>query len=1093
MGKNEKWTAPIIDFFIKTCATAYYCNLEDKSLEILQDAELKEKADLLERSAFLDEFIDYYIEKYVHPEDKQFVRERLNIPEAKEILKTSESITFFLRELHCDEVKKYRVSIMRCEDENHVLACFWNITDEFRKELEMAQKESDHRSLLENVARILALNDNFESLYDVDLESGTYESYIKGQTYSDNVSGKMINLNDFFADTIENAKKVIYPPDFELIKRVFSREYFERELEKSSHFDLFYRMLDDDKPFWLRLRVTYKNDEKKNVIVGIFNAEAEVKAREMEERLRNELINQMVGDDGLFLIDCANDTRKTLHDRCYGAQNYSDEENYSLSIDRYVETCVYPQDRDVMKKATSAQGMMDRLEKEKEYSVEYRDISSGVIRYYEMHVVRFSDTQVLQSFRQNEKEVFDRLIFKTLEDEFMALFVVNLDMDTIRVIKNSSMYDTAPVGSVVSYGECIKGYAAKLTDESKNFFMQLSSVEYVKKAFEKEDKRTFTYLSGRPGDSQWVDVTVFVISRHDNKTPAMITIGFSLSDSLVAERQKIQKRLQEDMQMIGGLASGYHALYLFNIAENKFKIYSMDGKRVDELKQYVYEGGDPLEVFRKFGLSDLVHPDDRKFLEELNIEVIQAKLAHKKKFSLRFRRNIDGKYLWSEMDIVKYEDIDEPANAIAIGFAIRDEEIQREKAQQLKLEQALSAAEVANKAKTNFLFNMSHDIRTPMNAITGFTALAKKHSDDKEKVDEYLDKIDMSSHQLLVLINQVLEMARIESGKIQLDEQPVNLYESFNSVVTIFSEQAKTRGIEFVCKYEDIEHENVFADSARVSSVITNIVGNAIKYTREGGQIDFNFCEIAARREGYATYRLTVQDNGIGMSEEYQKELFEPFTREKSSTVSKIQGTGLGLSIVKSLVDLMGGNIEVYSKLGEGTRFVITVDFQIDEAHRKNVSKERKLRMKSYKGKRLLLVEDNEMNREIAKNIFEETGFEVEEADDGDVAVEMVRRAAERNDYEYYDIIVMDVQMPRMNGYEATKQIREILDMNYHVPIVAMTANAFAEDRVNALDAGMDEHLAKPIDIRLCFEILAELLLLLSSVRLFLTRRKVSL
>ena len=398
-------------------------------------------------------------------------------------------------------------------------------------------------------------------------------------------------------------------------------------------------------------------------------------------------------------------------------------------------------------------------------------------------------------------------------------------------------------------------------------------------------------------------------------------------------------------------------------------------------------------------------------------------------------------------------------------------------AQRQEMDTAIEEAMASSRAKSRFLFNMSHDIRTPMNAIKGFSSMAKKYSTDPKKVEEYLDSIEISSSQLLSLINQVLEMSRIESGKIELESTAVNVTESFNSMTTVLAEQAKTKGLEFVPVLKDIRHNFILADETRVGQIALNIAGNAIKYTPEGGRIIYTFREKDSAEDGFAEYVLTVEDNGIGMSSEFQKTIFEPFAREKGEDMAKIQGTGLGMSIVKQLVDLMGGTIELESELSRGTKFDVTLPFRITDEADAKTDEEIVVDPSDFEGKRVLVVEDNELNREIARDMLEENGLIVEEVEDGDIAVSTIKSAAKFGNLDYYDFILMDIQMPRMDGYEATRQIREIeREHGVHIPIIAMTANAFAEDRKKTMEAGMDEHISKPVEVEKLWKALARLL-----------------
>lgn len=394
----------------------------------------------------------------------------------------------------------------------------------------------------------------------------------------------------------------------------------------------------------------------------------------------------------------------------------------------------------------------------------------------------------------------------------------------------------------------------------------------------------------------------------------------------------------------------------------------------------------------------------------------------------------------------------------------------READYEAELENSAREAREANEAKTRFLFNMSHDIRTPMNAIIGFSDLLEKHIDEKEKVLDYINKIKSSSAFLLSLINYILEMARIESGKVVLRTETRCLTELINSLTDVFEPEVRKKQITYSCKM-DIKHQYVMGDETKVREIFINIIGNSLKYTQKGGMVSVKVTEIPSEKEGYTSYKIVVEDNGIGMSEEYLPHIFEEFSREKTSTESKVIGTGLGLPIVKSLVTLMGGSIEVESQLGEGTKTTVILPFQI--ASEKQIMKEQQKDKKScpqnLADKRILLAEDNDLNAEITMTVLEENGLKVERVADGRKCVEAVRKMP----VDYFDMILMDIQMPGLDGYEATKQIRHLGDSRAQIPIIAMTANAFDEDRKKALDVGMNDHIAKPVDQETLFEIMA--------------------
>lgn len=446
---------------------------------------------------------------------------------------------------------------------------------------------------------------------------------------------------------------------------------------------------------------------------------------------------------------------------------------------------------------------------------------------------------------------------------------------------------------------------------------------------------------------------------------------------------------------------------------------------------------------------------------------------------------------------------------LMLGYWQFEEQRRKDLLHAEKLEKMAEEARSANEAKTRFLFNMSHDIRTPMNAIIGFSNFLKQHVDDREKTLEYIDKIQTSSSFLLSLINDVLEMARIESGKAMLKMESGCLSDLVNSLNAVFEPSIRTKNLKYSCNL-NVTHEYLICDKTKLREIILNILGNAIKYTPDGGQVTVDITEENLAREGYARYRFVVKNTGIGMSEEYLPHIFEEFTRERTSTESKVFGAGLGLPIVKALIDLMGGTVEIESKVGKGSTFIVTLSFQLADQEQIRLLDQRKSektdlqasdwgeeKLREYpkipekakksektvensessqeacfQGKRVLLAEDNDLNAEIAETILEERGFVVERAADGELCVEELQKKPER----YYDMILMDIQMPNMDGYTAAEVIRKLKDPRRLTPIVAMTANAFEEDRRKAFEAGMNAHIAKPINVNAMFETIREIL-----------------
>lgn len=381
-----------------------------------------------------------------------------------------------------------------------------------------------------------------------------------------------------------------------------------------------------------------------------------------------------------------------------------------------------------------------------------------------------------------------------------------------------------------------------------------------------------------------------------------------------------------------------------------------------------------------------------------------------------------------------------------------------------KLQVAVENAESANRAKSTFLFNMSHDIRTPMNAIIGYADLASRHLDDPEKLEKYMENIQVCGQNLLMLLNNVLDLARIENDKTEIEYAVSDVEKDFRNCIAMFQNQADSKG-QTLTVTAQLQHPYVYADIPHLTEVCTNLVSNAVKYTGACGTIHCDITQKPGKKEGWCDTVITVADNGIGMSQEFQKHIFEPFERERTSTVSKVEGSGIGMGIVKKLVGLMGGTVEVESKIGVGSTFAVTIPCRIasqeeTQAKRDTTSSDKK----SLSGTKILLAEDNDLNAEIAVELLQEEGCTVDRAKDGVECVDMLEKAANGT----YQLILMDIQMPVMNGYDAAKKIRRMDDLpKADIPIIAMTANAFSEDKQAALDAGMNDHVAKPINMNI--------------------------
>ncbi|MDE6200310.1 MAG: response regulator [Clostridiales bacterium] len=677
---------------------------------------------------------------------------------------------------------------------------------------------------------------------------------------------------------------------------------------------------------------------------------------------------------------------------------------------------------------------------------------------------------------------------------------------------------------------------------------------------------------------------------------------------LLHNTEQSNKKMGEQLAIVEALSRDYTNVYAINDEQATARVIKLEGYVTEGLNKDSVEEYDYATILDTY-IRNRVHPEDRRELTEaLALDNVKDKLKTDNEYKGSYRITENGEVHHFQYAFLKIAENDLGNDGfILAGFRNIDEVIRKEQEQKNELSEALAQAQYANKAKTTFLNNMSHDIRTPMNAIIGFTSLATTHAENPDQVRSYLGKIMTSGNHLLSLINDVLDMSRIESGKVKIEEKETSLPEIMHDLKTIVQADVKSKQLEFYIDTLDVANETIICDKLRLNQVLLNILSNAMKYTKPGGTVTVRVIQTAEATDGYASYQFSVKDTGIGMSPEFLKHVFEPFEREQTSTVSGIQGTGLGLAITKNIVDMMGGTINVESEVGKGSEFIVSFRFRVADipvqtqrvAQLENIralvvdddvntcvsvskmlstigmhpdwttlGKEAVIRTKfaneqkepygayiidwlmpdmngvelvrrirkmigasapiimltaydwsdiekeardagvtafcskplflselrsvlaapfenqkdveksedaelRFDGKKILLVEDNELNQEIAQTILEMAGFVIDTADDGSVAVKKMKEQPAGT----YDLILMDVQMPIMNGYEATRAIRALKNKaKATIPIVAMTANAFEEDKKEALEAGMNGYAAKPIEIEKLMQTLHNIL-----------------
>ena len=526
------------------------------------------------------------------------------------------------------------------------------------------------------------------------------------------------------------------------------------------------------------------------------------------------------------------------------------------------------------------------------------------------------------------------------------------------------------------------------------------------------------------------------------------------------------KQVQQARHEVEALSAGYSYICLINLETGDVEL--IKGNNIPGLNGRYTQMDHNILLEQVNRL--IAEPFRQSSVEFYDSKTIAKRLEGKNSLFHTCERT-DGTWILSMIVPQKY---DENGRVVSVLLANRDftEEKKRELEQEEALRQEKIKAEKANEAKSIFLFNMSHDIRTPMNAIVGYSQLMKKELTNPKLV-HYQEMIEQSSKLLLSIINNVLDMARVESGKMELDENYEVVGNITQLVCSAFAAEASRKNIE-LNKIVNVEHKHIIVDSTKMQEILSNLISNAIKYTPEGGKVLIDAQELPYNREGYVLIQTKVSDTCIGMSEEFLPSLFELFTRERNTTLSKIPGTGLGMAIVKNLVDLMNGSIEVESELGKGSTFTITIPHKIanrDYTNR-NIESSNEFNI-DFKGKRILLAEDNELNAEITTTILSEMGFEVKAVEDGILCVNEIQHQPANT----YDLILMDIQMPNMDGYKATHVIRRLSSPEKaNIPIIAMSANAFEEDKKKAFDVKMNDYITKPIDFQKMEEVLKHVL-----------------
>ena len=1089
----------------------------------------------------------------------------------------------------------------------------------------MAEAESNEYSEIAD-----ALSGTYECIFYVNVLDDTFDTF-----HADTLMNKLhesVNGRDFFFESIASLRNNLHEDDLEIVMHFMEKGAFLKRLEENASASVEYRLVLDGVPQFYRMKVIKSRKDENHVIVAIENIDSEVNkaiAQRQEMDRNNRVIESLASDFDFVNYVTLGENASSDFVVTYRASSvllkaipgWSSEKLFSKRMELLLKYLVSDSDKHQFHEQTSRDRLVATLKNESVVHVNFKIKLEGKDVCYQMKIIADKDEignlkGIVFGLHSVDEEIKKQMeiqanlkqnleIIDILSEDYSSLFFFNL-------VDGSS--------GVLSVREDIRGALSdkfasceRLEDVFKAFVLDmahpddreklvgLASREVVAEKLMHQKRLTIVFRHLYGTEYKYTRL-VFAKAEPVDVPPKLIAVGFVEVDA----QYRAETEHQENIDRIMSLSDQFEVVFDVNIDTGLFSVSLNGGKFNDVVDEKTGVGIDFFKD-REKDIRKVIYKDDQDLvLHTLDRNVVKSRLQHENSFFQDYRRVTPEGLKWYRMKVTKMGDWSK-FHRVLVGLFNNDVVYRKEMAQQAALEQALEMAKSASRAKTMFLNNMSHDIRTPMNAIIGYTELATMHIGNKEQVKGFLGKIELSSNHLLSLINDVLDMSRIESGKLNLNEKPERLPEIIHTLKDIVQADINAKNLQFYANSIGVRNEDVVCDKLRLNQVLLNVVSNAIKYTPTEGSIWFSVEQKELSEPGFGAYEFRIRDSGIGMSEDFLPKIYDAFTRVNSSTVSGIQGTGLGMAITKNIVDMMDGTIDIKSKVNEGTDVVLNFKFKLagssqnitrikelegkrilvidddvdcsnsipkifnalgidaeccysgaEAIERVKLAKEKGLaydaflvdwrmpnmdgmkttkmlrellgdgilvivmsayewsdiedkaaevgirnfvskpvflsdakdvllrsfglaqapkpmsdKKVNFNGKKVLLVDDNELNREIAQEILEDCGIEVTTACDGAKAVEYMKTVTQGA----CDLILMDVQMPIMDGYEATRLIRKLDNkVAADIPIIAMTANAFADDQQAALDAGMNEHVAKPVNVNKLKEVLSRFL-----------------
>ena len=1007
-----------------------------------------------------------YVQYACSPESKAGLRMALSQDYIREQLSQKQYFTF----IYQNEKGEYcEMKCVHADERTDTL----NIVVGFAvKDKEIRSKQEAEAERRRNTEIIEILASEYSSVYYIDLTTDGLNPYTMNEeteTSFGSVFRSGITYSEAYRLYVE---KLIYPEDKAMMLRAGSAENIRLELAAKKTFLTTYRNAANKYCEMKFVKVGGDCDEPVAVALGFAEKDEEIRqkqAAEQERQMNFDIIEILASEyTSVYYIDLTTDglnpyTMNAETETTFGSV-FRSGITYSEAYRLYVDKLVFSEDKPMMLRAGSLGNIMKELRTKKTFLTTYRNAEG---HYSEMKFVKVGNvegtpTAVALGFADKDEELRAKLeeerilqrnieIIEILASEYTSVYYIDMTTDELDPYTMNEQTENE-FGEIfrsgIQYSEAFRLYVDKLVyPEDKAMMLKAGSVYNI--LYELAGKKTFL-TQYRNAAGEYCEMKFVKVG--DEENPESVALGFSNKDEEIRAEVARKEKQAMDQAVISGLSDDFGC-----VVYTSYDAYDEVHYRFDPLFEKHIEGWSQINDFKERLeklTNTIMHPEDREaFWAATRPKTVREAIDRDGVYYVNFRTLVDGEETYYQAKFVR-DEIHPETNVIA-GFHNVDAETKREM-------EALEQAKAASRAKTDFLFNMSHDIRTPMNAIIGFTNMAMRDAENPERVRENLKKVQLSGNMLLSLINDILDMSRIESGKAALNEVNMDAEAVFMNIQPVMDNLAASKDIDLSFAVTNIRDRFIYADTARVDRIMINLVSNAVKYTEGNGRVQVVCEQLEGAKPGYGLYRFTVKDNGIGMSEEFQKQMFEEFAREENSTMSGIQGTGLGLPLAKKLAEMMGGHITCKSKRNVGTTFFVTIPFRLQTAEdiAAESTQEQHNTLVDFTGKRVLLVEDNALNREIALDILEDEGMQVETAVNGEEAV----HAVSEKGTEYYDFVLMDIQMPVMNGYEATEEIRKLYP-EAELPIIALSANAFEEDRQKSIAVGMNDHVAKPVKV----------------------------